>query len=80
MTQSLALISQKQYDKAIEELEKVAKNTKNEAVRNEAKYLLAESHSQLGNYEQAAEIYADLIKKGNSEKSAEIAIKLQIAK
>ncbi|MCX8054092.1 MAG: tetratricopeptide repeat protein [Ignavibacteria bacterium] len=76
MTQSLALISQKQYDKAIEELEKVANNTKNEAVRNEAKYLLAESHSQLGNYEQAAEIYADLIKKGSSEKSAEIAIKL----
>lgn len=76
MTQSLELISKRQYDKAIEELEKVANSTKNEAVKNEAKYLLAESHSQLGNYEQAAEIYAELLKRGNSEKSAEIAIKL----
>ncbi|HOQ48871.1 MAG TPA: tetratricopeptide repeat protein [Candidatus Kapabacteria bacterium] len=76
MTQSLALISQRQYDKAIEELEKVANSTKNEAVRNEAKFLLAESHSQLGNYEQAAEIYSELLKKGSGEKTAEIAIKL----
>ncbi len=76
MTQSLTLMSQRQFDKAIDELEKVANNTKNETIRNEAKYLLAENHSQLGNYEQAAEIYTELLKKGSGEKTAEIAIKL----
>lgn len=76
LTQALSLINQKQYDKAIQEINDLLNKTKSEAIRKEATYWLAESHIQLGNYEQAIELLTDLNNVTKSDKAPEIALKL----
>jgi len=76
LTQALSLINQKQYDKAISEINDILSKTKSSAFKQEAIYWLAESHIQLGNYEQAIDLLTELNTNNNSEKAPEIAIKL----
>lgn len=76
LTQALALFNQRQYGKVIDELSNLVSSTKNEAIKNEARYLLAESHMQLGNYEQAAEYFSELSGEKAGERAPEIALKL----